>query len=205
MMKQANKLFTVAVLLLMGISVTLAQNPAKPSKHPVQPNAAATPVTGSAGLPARGGIARGAGQRSGYGIEAYRGIGEQGAANGLAGIFHGSVTTFTLQGESGNLTVIGTFAQAIVADEMKGNRFSIKTSAPSVKVSWQVTGVRQDAFANKNRISVEEDNPEAERGYYLHPAEHGKSEEKNIVIVQYPEIMRESKEAREKAQKEKLQ
>ena len=67
------------------------------------------------------------------------------------------------------LTVIGTFAQAIVAEKIKGNRFVIKTSALKVEVSWQVTGIRQDAFANKHRIQVEEAKPERERGYYLHP------------------------------------
>jgi len=36
------------------------------------------------------------------------------------------------------LTVMGTFAQAIVAGEVKDKRFTIKTSAPGVKVSWQV-------------------------------------------------------------------
>ena len=33
------------------------------------------------------------------------------------------------------LTVIGQFAQAIVATEMQGNSFTIKTDRPSVKVS----------------------------------------------------------------------
>ena len=50
------------------------------------------------------------------------------------------------------LTVIGTFAQAMVAEEIKENRFKIKTSLPSVKVSWQVTGIRQDAYANRYPI-----------------------------------------------------
>jgi len=68
------------------------------------------------------------------------------------------------------LTVLGTFAQAIVAQKIKGNRFVIKTSAPNVEVSWQVTGIRQDAFAKKNRIQVEVDKTEQERGLYLHPA-----------------------------------
>ena len=68
------------------------------------------------------------------------------------------------------LTVIGTFAQAIVADEIKGNRFVIRTNAPNVKVSWQVTGIRRDAWASKYLINVEEDKPERERGSYLHPA-----------------------------------
>jgi trimeric autotransporter adhesin len=36
-------------------------------------------------------------------------------------------------------------------------------------VSWQVTGIRQDAFANAHRIPVEEQKPEPERGKYLHP------------------------------------
>ena len=40
------------------------------------------------------------------------------------------------------LTVVGQFAQAIVAREIENNRFTIKTNKPRVKVSWQVTGVR---------------------------------------------------------------
>jgi hypothetical protein len=67
------------------------------------------------------------------------------------------------------LTVIGTFAQAIVAEEIRSNRFTVKTSAGNVKVCWQVTGVRHDAYANKNRIAVEERKPEKERGSYLYP------------------------------------
>jgi len=45
-----------------------------------------------------------------------------------------------------------------------------------LKVSWQVTGVRQDAFANAHRIQVEEFKPKEERGKYLHPKEYGVSE-----------------------------
>ena len=67
------------------------------------------------------------------------------------------------------LTVIGQFAQAIVAREVRNNRFIIKTSKPMIKVSWQVTGIRQDAYANAHRIPVEEQKPVQERGHYLHP------------------------------------
>lgn len=67
------------------------------------------------------------------------------------------------------LTVIGQFAQAIVMKKIDGNRFQIKTSKPRVEVSWQITGVRQDAFAEAHRIPIEELKPEAERGTYLHP------------------------------------
>jgi hypothetical protein len=66
------------------------------------------------------------------------------------------------------LTVIGQFAQAIVAKEIEGNTFTIQTDKPSVKVSWQVTGIRKDAFADAHRIPVEETKAEKERGTCLH-------------------------------------
>ena len=102
----------------------------------------------------------------------------------------------------------GTFAQAIVGDEIKDNRFTIKTNAAKVKVSWQVTGIRQDAFANQNRIKVEEDKPERERGYYLHPEAFNQPEERGIEWARHPELMRQMKEARLKQienQKQKAQ
>jgi hypothetical protein len=67
------------------------------------------------------------------------------------------------------LTVVGQFAQAIIARKVSGNRFVIRTSKPRVEVSWQVTGIRHDAYADMRRIKVEEDKPEQERGSYLHP------------------------------------
>jgi hypothetical protein len=78
------------------------------------------------------------------------------------------------------LTVVGQFAQAIVASEVDHNSFSIKTDKPGVKVSWQVTGIRQDAFANAHRIKAEVDKPESERGHYMHPELFGASEELGI-------------------------
>lgn len=63
-----------------------------------------------------------------------------------------------------------------VAEEINGNQFTIAGGTPSMKVSWQVTGVRQDAYANMNRIKVEEDKAEADRGTYLHPEAFGKPE-----------------------------
>ena len=99
------------------------------------------------------------------------------------------------------LTVIGTFAQAIVADEIKDNRFVIRTSAPNVKVSWQVTGVRQDAYANKHRIKVEEQKAKQERGYYLHPEAFNQPEDRGVEWARHPELMRQMKERREQAKK----
>ncbi len=67
------------------------------------------------------------------------------------------------------LTVIGQFAQAIVASEIKDNRFVIQTDRPSVKVSWQVTGIRRDPYAEQYRIPVEQDKPLDARGMYVYP------------------------------------
>ena len=78
------------------------------------------------------------------------------------------------------LTVIGQFAQAIVAKKISANRFVIRTNKPNVEVSWQVTGVRHDAYANRYRIPVEEDKALAEQGYYLHPEVFGQPESRSI-------------------------
>jgi hypothetical protein len=66
------------------------------------------------------------------------------------------------------LTVIGQFAQAIVSEKIKDNRFAVKTDKPGVEVSWQVTGIRKDKFAEDNRIKVEEDKIPADRGKCLY-------------------------------------
>lgn len=66
-----------------------------------------------------------------------------------------------------------TFVQAKVAKKIHDNHFTIRTSQPNVEVSWLVTGIRQDAFANQNRIPVEQDKPADEQGRYLHPTAFG--------------------------------
>jgi hypothetical protein len=81
------------------------------------------------------------------------------------------------------LTVIGQFAQAIVAEEIRNNQFTIKTDQPNIRVSWQVTGVRKDPFANMRRIVIEEDKPAEERGLYLHPQAYGKPEAQGISTI----------------------
>jgi hypothetical protein len=67
------------------------------------------------------------------------------------------------------LTVIGQFAQAIVAGKVANHQFVVKTDKPNVEVSWQVTGIRQDEFANAHRIPVEAEKAPADRGHYLYP------------------------------------
>jgi hypothetical protein len=100
------------------------------------------------------------------------------------------------------LTVIGTFAQAIIAEKINGNHFRIRTNQPNVEVSWQVTGIRQDAYANKHRIPVEEEKPANERGTYLHPDSFNQPDERSVEWARDPEMMRQMKETREKRIKE---
>jgi hypothetical protein len=86
------------------------------------------------------------------------------------------------------LTPIGQFAQAIVATEVENNQFTIKTDKPYVKVSWQVTGTRHDAWANAHRIPVEVEKPQEERGYYIHPELFGQGQDKNIMVAHRPDM-----------------
>jgi hypothetical protein len=66
------------------------------------------------------------------------------------------------------------------------SRFKIAGGASGMKVSWQVTGIRKDPWANANRIEVEEDKPTKERGYYLHPDLYGQPEERGISHLLFP-------------------
>uniref|UniRef100_A0A7V1ZIM0 Peptidase S74 domain-containing protein n=1 Tax=Thermoanaerobaculum aquaticum TaxID=1312852 RepID=A0A7V1ZIM0_9BACT len=72
-----------------------------------------------------------------------------------------------------------------VAEEIAHNRFKIAGGRPGMKVSWQVTGIRKDPFAEAHRIPVEEEKPANEQGTYLHPKEWGQPEERH---VNYQEI-----------------
>lgn len=85
------------------------------------------------------------------------------------------------------LTVMGTFAQAIIQEKVNGNTFSIKTSEPNVEVSWQVTGIRKDAWANHNRVVPETEKADWEKGYYLHPEAHNVSTNQGMNHAVRPE------------------
>ena len=78
------------------------------------------------------------------------------------------------------LTVIGQFAQAIIAEKVHDNRFVIQTDKPNVEVSWQITGIRHDPFAEQNRIEVEVEKTDEESGKYLFPEAYNQSEENGI-------------------------
>jgi hypothetical protein len=78
------------------------------------------------------------------------------------------------------LTSIGQQAQAWVASKILNNSFTIKTDKPNVEVSWQVTGIRQDAWANAHRIPLEVEKAPGDQGRYLHPELFGHAGEPAI-------------------------
>jgi len=67
------------------------------------------------------------------------------------------------------LTVLGRLTGAAVAAEIDNNEFTINTAEPNTRVSWLVTGVRQDSFAMENRILVDEPKSAAERDKHKQP------------------------------------
>jgi hypothetical protein len=68
------------------------------------------------------------------------------------------------------LTAMGKSAPDLhIAREISSNRFDIAGGKPEMQVSWQVTGIRKDAWAQAHRLVVEEEKPESERGYYQQP------------------------------------
>jgi trimeric autotransporter adhesin len=80
------------------------------------------------------------------------------------------------------LTAIGAPGPKLyVAAEVEGNQFAIAGGKKGQRVSWQVTGIRQDPWANAHRIPNEEEKPANEQGKYLHPDLYGAGPEQAIV------------------------
>jgi len=73
-----------------------------------------------------------------------------------------------------------------IGEKISGNRFKIAGGRPGGRVSWQVTGIRKDAYANAYRIKVEEEKPLAQRGSYLHPELFGPPKEKSAETAHHP-------------------
>jgi hypothetical protein len=82
------------------------------------------------------------------------------------------------------------------SNKNNNSRFKIAGGTSGMKVSWQVTGIRKDPWANANRIEVEDDKPDKERGYYLHPDLYNQPEENGISHLLFPKDKREEVLAR---------
>lgn len=79
------------------------------------------------------------------------------------------------------LTAIGAPAPGLhVAEKISQRRFRIAGGAPGMEVSWQVTGIRQDATATANPIQTESSKVAHDRGRYLDPKAFGLTEDRGV-------------------------
>ncbi|MCP4685593.1 MAG: hypothetical protein GY867_09100 [bacterium] len=78
------------------------------------------------------------------------------------------------------LTCIGGYAPVYVAEEIFEGRFTITGGEPGLKVSWQVTGIRDDVVARTSDYEIESAKPFEARGKYLYPEARGLGSESKI-------------------------
>ena len=78
------------------------------------------------------------------------------------------------------LTVIGSFAQAIISKKINNNKFEIATSQPNIEVSWEVKGVRNDKHMQKFPFVAVEEKSAAQKGRYIDPAAYNQPESKRV-------------------------
>jgi hypothetical protein len=79
------------------------------------------------------------------------------------------------------LTPIGAPAPGLhIARKVSDGRFAIAGGQPGLEVSWQVTGVRKDAWAQANPLQAEKEKPLNEQGFYIQPELHGEPQEKGM-------------------------
>jgi hypothetical protein len=87
------------------------------------------------------------------------------------------------------LTAIGAPGPNLyVAEKISNNSFKIAGGQPGMEVSWQVTGVRHDAWANAHRIPVEVDKPAGEQGSFIHPELFGAPLSQSVAAVRHPMV-----------------
>lgn len=67
-----------------------------------------------------------------------------------------------------------------ISKEVSDNSFEISGGTPGMKVSWMITGIRNDNFAKANHIRIEEEKSSKEKGYYINPDVFGMPAEKGI-------------------------
>ncbi len=106
------------------------------------------------------------------------------------------------------LTAIGAPGPNLyVAEEVNDNRFSIAGGSAGMRVSWQVTGVRQDVWAEAHRIQIEVPKAADKIGTYMFPELFGKPEslgETYEMTKHAGETARQSEQDRERMAAKKI-
>jgi hypothetical protein len=102
------------------------------------------------------------------------------------------------------LTAIGQFAQVIIAQKMENNHFRIRSSVPNLEVSWQISAVRNDAYAKANPLRVEQAKEPSQQGFYLHPELYGADQEHQMIWSRKPGEMARIKAQREQQRRQAI-
>jgi hypothetical protein len=68
--------------------------------------------------------------------------------------------------------------------------FKVAGGTSGMKVSWQITDIRKDPWANAHRVQVEEDKPDKELGYYMHPNLYGQPTDRGLSSLHFPKTMK---------------
>ncbi len=96
------------------------------------------------------------------------------------------------------LTAIGAPGPDLyIAQKIADNRFKIAGGSNSMEVSWQVTGIRHDPFAEAHRIEVEVNKTGQERGKYLYAKEYGQPVNMGIEYEEIQKMEEELKKMKE--------
>lgn len=90
------------------------------------------------------------------------------------------------------LTCIGGYAPVYIAEKISDNYFIIAGGLPNMEVSWQVTGVRRDAYADSNRMTVEGAKADEDKGFYYHPEAFGLDIEQSVDYQRNKQVMEET-------------
>lgn len=97
------------------------------------------------------------------------------------------------------LTAIGASAPNLyIAQKISKNRFNIAGGPPGLEVSWQVTGIRHDPYAEQHRIPVEKQKSAEEHGKYLHPKEYGQPDTMGINYAALQKLQQSEAEAQQR-------
>ena len=93
------------------------------------------------------------------------------------------------------LTPVGaSMPNLYIKEKISDNHFKIAGGVSGKEVSWQVTGIRQDPYANQHRIQVEVEKSAKEKGHYLHYKAYEQPIEKSMKVVKDPELLEKLKE-----------
>jgi trimeric autotransporter adhesin len=88
------------------------------------------------------------------------------------------------------LTAVGVPGPGLyISQKVEHNRFKISGGVPGGEVSWQITGVRRDRYAEANPLIPEQEKDAIERGYYINPELYGMPDEKNVQWARHPAVM----------------